>query len=247
MTENVELAVDVQNLTKKYGKITALDGVSLQVGAGELFGLLGVNGAGKTTLIKVLCGLTEPTDGEAYVFGKSVRTQMADIKKVVDLSPQETSVAPRLTVAENLNFFATLYYADKQSAVSAVEKVVENFGLNEIMSRRAGTLSGGWQRRLSIAAALVSEPKLLFLDEPTLGLDVIARRELWKAIETLRGKTTVVLTSHYLEEIEALCGKIAIMCAGKVVATGTAESLKEESGEKSFEDAFIKIAGGGRL
>lgn len=235
------LAVDTQKLTKRYGEITALNGCDLQVNEGELFGLLGVNGAGKTTLIKMLCGLTPPTEGEASVFGNSIRTDMSAIKKIIGVSPQETSVAPKLTVKENLQFFAEIYYGDKEERRQAVERVVSEFSLGEVLSRRAGTLSGGWQRRLSIAAALISNPKLLFLDEPTLGLDVLARRELWQVINKIKGKITVVLTSHYLEEIEALCDRVAVLDKGRVAAVGTVEELKEKSGQPTFEEAFVSI------
>lgn len=235
------LAVDTKNLTKKYGTVTALNDCNLLVNEGELYGLLGVNGAGKTTLIKILCGLTAPTEGEASVFGNSVRTGMSEIKRIIGVSPQETSVAPKLTVKENLQFFAEVYYGDKNERKNAVERVISAFSLDEVLTRRAGTLSGGWQRRLSIAVALVSNPKLLFLDEPTLGLDVLARRELWEVISALKGKMTVVLTSHYLEEIEALCDRVAVLNKGRVAAVGTVEELKALSGQKNFEDAFVSI------
>lgn len=241
------IAVKTEKLTKKYKDVTALDCCSLSVDEGELFGLLGVNGAGKTTLIKILCGLTSPTDGDAYVFGKSVRTDMGEIKKLVDVSPQETSVAGKLTVSENLKFFAEIYYADKAERARAVENTIEAFALGEVKDRRAKTLSGGWQRRLSIAAALISKPKVLFLDEPTLGLDVLARRELWQIIKKLKGKVTIVLTSHYLEEIEELCDRVAILAAGKTVCCGTVEEIKRASGKDSFEDAFVAMVTGGAL
>ncbi len=234
-------AVKCENLTKKYKGVTALADCSLAVDEGGLFGLLGVNGAGKTTLIKILCGLTAPTDGEAYVFGKSVKTEMTEIKKLVDVSPQETSVAGKLSVKENLEFFAEIYYKDKIERENAVQSVIETFSLGEVLNRRAGKLSGGWQRRLSIAAALISNPKVLFLDEPTLGLDVLARRELWKVIEKIKGKTTIILTSHYLEEIEALCDKVAVLANGKVKAVGTVEEIKSVGGTDSFEEAFVRI------
>lgn len=236
------LAVDIKNLTKKYGEITALNGCDLQVNEGELFGLLGVNGAGKTTLIKTLCGLTPPTDGEAEVFGLDIKKDMPAIKRIIGVSPQETSVAQKLTVKENLQFFAELYYGDKEERGRAVKKIISEFSLGEVLKRRAGALSGGWQRRLSIAVALISAPKLLFLDEPTLGLDVLARRELWQVIKGIKGNVTVVLTSHYLEEIEALCDRVAVMSKGRVAAVGTVEELKEKSGQATFEDAFVSIA-----
>lgn len=234
-------AVKCENLTKKFKDVTALGGCSLAVEEGALFGLLGVNGAGKTTLIKILCGLTAQTSGEAFVFGKSVKTDMAEIKSVIAVSPQETSVAPKLTVRENLDFFAAVYYKDRAQRREAVDEVIKTFSLEEVLSRRAGKLSGGWQRRLSIAVALISRPKVLFLDEPTLGLDVLARRELWQIIGKIKGKTTIVLTSHYLEEIEALCDRVAVLCAGRLAAEGTVEEILRSTGEASFEDAFVKI------
>lgn len=235
-------AVKTERLTKKFGETTALDGVGLTVGEGELFGLLGVNGAGKTTLIRILSGLTKQTEGEAYVFGKSVRTDMAAIKALTGVSPQETSVAPNLTVRENLAFFAAIYCADKTEREARVREVTETFRLGEVMDKSAKTLSGGWQRRLSIAAALVSRPRILYLDEPTLGLDVLARRELWRVIEKLKGRVTVVLTSHYLEEIEALCDRVAIMTKGRIAAVGTVAEIKAATGESNFEEAFVRIA-----
>ncbi|MCM1545905.1 MAG: ABC transporter ATP-binding protein [Clostridiales bacterium] len=234
-------AVKCENLTKKFKDVTALGGCSLTVKEGALFGLLGVNGAGKTTLIKILCGLTAQTSGEAFVLGKSVKTDMAEIKSVIAVSPQETSVAPKLTVRENLDFFAAVYYKDRAQRREAVDEVIKTFSLEEVLSRRAGKLSGGWQRRLSIAVALISRPKVLFLDEPTLGLDVLARRELWQVIRKIKGKTTIVLTSHYLEEIEALCDRVAVLCAGRLAAEGTVEEILRSTGEASFEDAFVKI------
>lgn len=237
-------AVECINLTKKYGEVTALDGCSLSVEEGRLFGLLGVNGAGKTTLIKILCGLTCATDGEAFVFGKSVKSELAAVKKVIAVSPQETSVAGRLTVRENLEFFASVYLSGRDECRRAVEETIETFSLGEVLNRRAGKLSGGWQRRLSIAAALISSPKLLFLDEPTLGLDVLARRELWRVIERVRLKTTVVLTSHYLEEIDALCDGVAVLDRGRLIAEGTVEEIKSGCGAETFEDAFVKIVEG---
>lgn len=235
------LAVKCENLTKKFKDVTALDKCSLKVEEGGLFGLLGVNGAGKTTLIKILCGLTDLTDGEAFVLGRSVKSDMAEIKSLIAVSPQETSVAPKLTVKENLEFFAAVYYKDKTERQRAVEEVIETFSLGEALSRRAGRLSGGWQRRLSIAVALISHPKVLFLDEPTLGLDVLARRELWQVIRKIKSKTTIILTSHYLEEIEALCDRVAILSGGRLAAEGTVEEILRTSGQKTFEDAFVKI------
>lgn len=232
--------IKVNKITKNYKTVKALDEVSLSIQEGELFGLLGVNGAGKTTLIKILSGLAKANGGDAIVDGHSLK-DIDDIKKIIDVSPQETSVAMNLSVRENLVFFQNLY-----DVVDAeyLNKIVEAFDLAQVLNKRAKTLSGGWQRRLSIAVALISKPKILFLDEPTLGLDVIARRELWKIIKSLKGKMTIVLTSHYLEEIEALCDRVAIMSKGHLLDVGTIEEIKNHANEISFEEAFVKIVGG---
>lgn len=232
--------IQIKNVTKRFKEVTALKNVSLSINEGETFGLLGVNGAGKTTLIKILCGLVKLTEGVAYV-NELPLTKMEEIKKIIDVSPQETSIAPNLTVRENLRFFQELY--DMQDN-EYMEKIIHKFGLDEVSSKKAKTLSGGWQRRLSIALGLISKPKILFLDEPTLGLDVIARRELWKIIRELHGKMTIILTSHYLEEIEALCDNVAIMSKGEVLATGSIEEIKKKADKTSFEEAFISIVGG---
>jgi ABC-2 type transport system ATP-binding protein len=239
--------IQTQNLVKKFGDTVALNGVNLSVEEGELFGLLGVNGAGKTTLIRTLCSLTKPTDGDAFIFGNSILGDMSRIKNKIAISPQETSVAPNLTVRENLTFFARVYGLSKEQAKGKVDEFITYFNFEEIADRRVKTLSGGWQRRLSLAIALISDPKIIFLDEPTLGLDVIARRELWQTIKNLKGKVTVIITSHYLEEIESLCDRVAIMVKGNVLACGTVKQIKEETGENNFEDAFVKIAGEGKV
>ena len=229
-------SIVVTDLCKDYRNVRALDRVSLTVGRGELFGLLGVNGAGKTTLIKILSGLVSKTSGEATVEGLSVPRDMEKIKEILSVSPQETAIAPNLTVLENLRFFASVYgKTDEEN----LRRIISTFSLEEVLNRRANTLSGGWGRRLSIALALVTEPRVLFLDEPTLGLDVLARRELWDIIRALRGKITIVLTSHYLEEIEALCDRVAILASGKLLDTGTVAEIKARTGKESFEDAFV--------
>ena len=200
-----------------------------------------MNGAGKTTLIKILTCLIEPSDGKATVHGYSVTDEPREVKKIADVSPQETAVAPNLTVKENLDFFAALYGTDDKEYIASI---IEGFSLGEVLSQRAKTLSGGWKRRVSIAIGMISKPKVLFLDEPTLGLDVLARRELWKIIRSLKGKATIILTTHYLEEAEALCDKVAIMAKGEVLAVGTPEELKISAGTENFEDAFVKITEG---
>lgn len=229
-------SIVVTDLCKDYREVRALNRVSLTVGRGELFGLLGVNGAGKTTLIKILSGLVSKTSGDATVEGLSVPRDMEKIKEILSVSPQETAIAPNLTVRENLRFFASVYgKTDEEN----LRRIISTFHLEEVLDRRAKTLSGGWGRRLSIALALVSEPRVLFLDEPTLGLDVLARRELWDIIRALRGKITIVLTSHYLEEIEALCDRVAILASGNLLDIGTVSEIKERTGKESFEDAFV--------
>lgn len=232
--------IKVLNLCKDYKNIRALKGVSLTINEGELYGLLGVNGAGKTTLIKILSGLARKTKGDAYIKGFSLE-QMDEIKKIVDISPQETAVALNLTVYENLVFFQKLY---GKSDDDYLNHIIDSLGLEDVLKQKAKTLSGGYQRRLSIAIGLISKPKILFLDEPTLGLDVISRRELWKIIKEFKGKITIVLTSHYLEEIEALCDRVAIMSKGEVLAEGKIEEIKQKAGKERFEDAFVKIVGG---
>lgn len=232
--------IKVEKISKNYKTVKALDEVSLSINEGELFGLLGVNGAGKTTLIRILSGLAKKSGGTASVYGYSLE-QIDEIKRIIDVSPQETSVAMNLTVKENLLFFMSLYDIHDDEHFN---KIVGSFSLREVLNKRAKTLSGGWQRRLSIAVALISKPKILFLDEPTLGLDVLVRRELWKIIKSLKGKMTIVLTSHYLEEIEALCDRVAIMSKGHLLDIGTVEEIKEHANENSFEEAFVKIVGG---
>lgn len=231
--------IETKQLNKFYKNLHALKDINLGIENNELFGLLGVNGAGKTTLIKILTCLSKQTSGEAYVHGFSVKDNPEKVKEIVDVSPQETAVAHNLTVRENLDFFASLYNTRDEAYISSV---VNAFSLEEVENQRAKTLSGGWKRRLSIAIGLISKPKILFLDEPTLGLDVIARRELWKIINNMKGKITIILTTHYLEEAEALCDRVAVMAKGKVKAIGTPAELKAIAKTDNFEDAFIKIA-----
>ena len=237
-------AITIKGLTKRYGDILAVDGLSLSVAEGELLSLLGVNGAGKTTTIKMLCCLSSPTEGDALLFGKSIRADTGEVKAMIAHSPQETAVAPGLTVRENLELIAGVHGFRGALRSEKIEKLVALMGLIEVIDRRAGKLSGGWQRRLSIAMALISEPKILFLDEPTLGLDVIARSELWDIIRSLKGRVTIVLTTHYMEEAEALSDRIAIMRDGRLLVLDTAEKIKEIAGTDSFEEAFIRIVKG---
>lgn len=236
-------AIETNKLTKKFKTKTAVDGLDLTVGQGELFALLGVNGAGKSTTIKMLSCLAKPSAGDARLMGHSVTDAQLKVKQIINVSPQETAVAPNLTVRENLELIAGIYGNDREKAKIMTDEIIERFAMGEIAKDRAKTLSGGWQRRLSIAMALVSEPQVLFLDEPTLGLDVIARRELWHLIGRLKGKITIILTTHYLEEAESLADRIGIMAKGKLRAVGTPSELKKMANTESFEDAFISLAG----
>ncbi len=236
-------AIVTTDLTKRYGSLTALDHLSLTVNDGEMMALLGINGAGKTTAIKLLSCLSSPSEGDALLGGHSIRTEAVAVKRIINVSPQETAVARRLSVRENLTLIARLHGSKDVSA--RVDTVLSDLGLSEVADRRADTLSGGWQRRVSIAMALISEPKILFLDEPTLGLDVIARQELWAYIRALKGKMTVILTTHYLEEAEALCDRVAILAGGKLCACGTVDEIKLAAGTDNFEKAFITLSMGG--
>lgn len=237
----MEKAIEIENLSKIYKDVRAVDGLSLTVEKGELFGLLGVNGAGKTTLVKMLSCLVLPTSGDAFVLGSSIITEADKVKQKIGISPQETAVAKKLTVEENLDLMAGAHGFDKEKRIKKTEEMIAEFGLESVRKKAAEKLSGGWQRKLSIAMALVSEPEVLFLDEPTLGLDVFARRELWKVIEDLKCKVTVVLTTHYMEEAENLSDRICVMKNGKIIDIGTAKELMEKTNTDKFEDAFIKI------
>ena len=234
-------AIRTVGLTKKYKDVIAVNDLNMEVKQGELYALLGINGAGKTTTIKMLSCLTMPTSGEAYLNEKNVIKNVNDVKRIIGVSPQETAVAPNLSVKENLELMCGIYGFSKEKIQTKVEELIEQFDLKTIEKKKAGKLSGGWQRRLSIAMALISEPEILFLDEPTLGLDVIARSELWDMIRLLKGKITIILTTHYMEEAEALSDRIGIMKNGKLLVVGTAEELKAKAACDKFEEAFVKI------
>ncbi len=236
--------IEIKNLSKQYKDVLAVDSLSLEIREGELFSLLGVNGAGKTTTIKMLCGLTSPTGGDATLLGRSIRTNMGEIKPFIAISPQETAIASGLSARENLELICGIHGFSKEKREEKINELTALLGLDGILDRRAGKLSGGWQRRLSIAMALISEPKILFLDEPTLGLDVIARSELWDIIRALKGKVTIILTTHYMEEAEALSDRIAIMLDGKLLMCDTPDNIKLQTGENSIENAFIKVVKG---
>ena len=237
-------AIRIEGLTKRYRDTVAVDKLSLSIKEGELFSLLGVNGAGKTTTIKMLSCLTEPTGGDAYLLGKSIRSDTADVKSLIAVSPQETAVAPGLSVRENLELMCGAHGFSRDKRNAKIKELSELLGLESVISRKAGKLSGGWQRRLSIAMALISEPKILFLDEPTLGLDVIVRSELWDLIRSLKGRVTIILTTHYMEEAEALSDRIAIMKDGKLLICDTAQNIKKLAETDNFEEAFVRIVKG---
>lgn len=240
-------AIEIRKLTKDYKDIRAVDSLDLEIREGELFALLGVNGAGKTTTIKMLCCITTPTSGDALLNGKSIASEADEVKKIIAVSPQETAVAPNLSVEENLMLMCGVHGLDKLKSLQKTNEMVEEFKLDRIRTKKASKLSGGWQRRLSIAMALISEPQILFLDEPTLGLDVIARSELWDTIRELKSKMTIILTTHYMEEAEELSDRIGVMRDGHLLAVGTAAELKEKTGEDKFENAFIKLVKGGAV
>jgi len=237
-------AIQTEGLTKRYKDLTAVDHLDLRIEEGELFSLLGVNGAGKSTIIKMLTCLVHPTCGDACVGGSSIVRDPWAVKRMIGVSPQETAVAPNLSVRENLALMCGVHGLSKEKSRETIRQLTDQFALHDILNKRAGKLSGGWQRRLSIAMALVSKPSILFLDEPTLGLDVIARSELWDVIRGMKGKVTIILTTHYMEEAEALSDRIGVMKNGRLLVTGTAQELMDRTGENRFENAFIAIVKG---
>ena len=238
-------SIETRQLTKKFKEKVAVDEINLQIKKGELFALLGTNGAGKTTTIKMLSGLILPTSGDIEIENMDMKKDIFKIKEILNVSPQETAIAPNLTVKENLEFMAGVYQISNKE--KKIDELIKQFKLEEILNKRTKTLSGGWQRRLSIAISLINNPKILFLDESTLGLDVIARKELWKVINELKGKITIILTTHYMEEAESLSDRIGIMANGKLVDVGTSEDLIKKTKTNNFEDAFVSIATGGEL
>ena len=239
------IAIETKKLTKKFKEKVAVNAIDLNIKQGELFALLGVNGAGKTTTIKMLSGLILPTSGEIIIENMNMEKDAFKIKEILNISPQETAIAPNLTVKENLEFMAGVYQIEDKK--KKINELIKQFKLDEVLNKKAKTLSGGWQRKVSIAISLINDPKILFLDEPTLGLDVIARKELWKVINSLKGKITIILTTHYMEEAESLSDRIGIMANGILVDIGTSKELIKKTKAKNFEDAFVSIATGGEL
>lgn len=238
-------SIEISNLTKKFKEKIAVNNISLKIKEGELFALLGTNGAGKTTTIKMLSTLILPTSGEVKINGLDVIKDRQKVKEILNVSPQETAIAPNLSVRENLEFMAGVYQIKNKE--EKIKELISMFKLDDVLNQKAKTLSGGWQRKVSIAMALINDPKILFLDEPTLGLDVIARKELWSVIEKQKNKMTIILTTHYMEEAESLSDRVGIMAGGNLIDVGTPEELIKKSGKKNFEDAFVKIATGGEL
>ncbi len=234
-------AIKTTGLTRQYQDLTAVDKLSLEIQQGELFSLLGINGAGKTTTIRMLTCLTKPTSGEAFTGGYSTTKQPEQVKRLIGVSPQETAVAPNLSVKENLELICGIHGFSKEKTKAKIQALSAQFSLDGVLQRKVGKLSGGWQRRVSIAMALISEPQILFLDEPTLGLDVIARHGLWEIIRSLKGEITIILTTHYLEEAEALSDRIGIMKSGRLLVVGTAEEIRQTAGANNFEEAFVSI------
>lgn len=237
-------AIKIDGLTKRYNDVVAVDNLHLSVQQGELLSLLGVNGAGKTTTIKMLSCLTQPTSGDALLHGNSIIRDTAVVKSLIAVSPQETAVASGLSVRENLTLMCGVHGFGKEKSSAKIAELSARLGLESVMQKKAGKLSGGWQRRLSIAMALISEPQILFLDEPTLGLDVLARSELWDLIRDLKGKVTIILTTHYMGEAEALSDRVAIMKDGRLLVCDTAEAIKQTAGTDNFEQAFVHIVRG---
>ena len=237
-------AIIIRDLTKNYGSIAAVDHLNLTVEQGELFALLGVNGAGKSTTIKMLSCLLKPAGGDATLLGDSIVTNPQAVKEKINISPQETAVAANLSVLENLELIAGMYGQDSKTAKKHAREMAEKFGLERELSKKSKHLSGGMQRRLSIAMALISDPQILFLDEPTLGLDVLARRELWASIKELKGKVTIILTTHYMDEVEHLADRVGVMAMGQLVAAGTVAELTMQTGTDKLEDAFVMLSGG---
>ena len=237
--------IETKNLTKKYKNLIAVYNLNLKIKKNELFSLLGTNGAGKTTTLKMLSTLIPESSGEILINNLNLSQSKDKIKNIINISPQDTAIAKNLTVKENLYFFAGVYeIKNKENKINELRKV---FKLESVLNQKTKTLSGGWQRKLSIALSLINDPEILFLDEPTLGLDVIARKELWKIIESLKNKTTIILTTHYMEEAEKLSDRVGIMSKGNLILTGTTKEIIKKSGCTNFEDAFVKIVTGGEL
>jgi len=241
-TERAEIIIE--NLTKKFEDLTAVDDLSLTISKGELFGLLGPNGAGKTTTINVLCGLLQPTSGSVTVGGYDVTRNPKKVKALIGVCPQDTAVFPYLTGKENVEFFGNLHLLSREALAQNVISLLEKMGLSEDADRRVQKYSGGMRRRVNLAMALVSNPEIAFLDEPTVAMDPQSRRAVWDFIKGLKkeGKT-VILTTHYMEEAEELCDRVGIIDYGNLIALGSPRQLKKDHGAKNLEDVFIGLTG----
>lgn len=240
MQRTVRTMIEIKNITKKYSKLVAVDNVSFEIQDKECFALLGFNGAGKTTLINILTTGMLPTSGTAIINNFDLVKEQEKIRKIINISPQESAVAKNLTVRENLALIASLYnIQDKNSKIDAI---ISKFGLKEKENVRCKKLSGGQIRRVSIALAMITEPQILFLDEPTLGLDVKSRKILWEIISELKNSLTILLTTHYLEEVEFLADRIGIISRGQIKAIGTRDEILKVTETDSLEDALLKLS-----
>ena len=237
-------AIVIENLVKKFEDVTAVDGVSLQVAKGELFGLLGPNGAGKTTTINILCGLVKPTNGSAKVGGYDVQKEPAKVKELIGVCPQETAIYPYLTGAENVELFGNLHAMNKETVKKRRDMMLEKMGLTQDAKRKAEKYSSGMKRRLSLILALIHDPQIAFLDEPTVAMDPQSRHAVWDFIKELKKEDkTIILTTHYMEEAEELCDRVGIIDHGKLIALGSPEDLISKNKVKNLEEVFIKLAG----
>jgi len=238
------MAIVVKNLTKKYEDVTAVDRLSLEIQKGELFGLLGPNGAGKTTTVNILCGLLKPTSGSVYVAGYDVLKEPKKVKELIGVAPQVTAVYPSLSGRENVKLFGDLHLIPKNSLERNVDELLKKVGMTQDAKRRVGKYSGGMMRRISLAMALVHDPQIAFLDEPTVGMDPQSRHAIWDFIKELKKKNrTVILTTQYMEEAEELCDRVAIIDHGKLIALGTPKQLEDKHRAKNLEDVFIQLTG----
>jgi ABC-2 type transport system ATP-binding protein len=239
-----ESSIVIENLGKKYQDVTALDDLNLQVGKGELFGLLGPNGAGKTTTINILCGLVKPTAGTATVCGYDVVKESLKVKDLIGVCIQETAIYPYLTGAENVDLFGNLHAMNKAELKERRNMLLTKMGLAEDAKRRAGKYSGGMKRRLSLVLALISDPQIAFLDEPTVAMDPQSRHAVWDFLKELKKEEkTIVLTTHYMEEAEELCDRVGIIDHGKLIALGTPKELISKNQVNNLEELFLKLTG----
>jgi ABC-2 type transport system ATP-binding protein len=238
------VAVSIDCLTKDYDSLRAVDSLTLAIPEAEVFGLLGPNGSGKTTTINCLTGLLKPTRGTIRVLGLDVQAHGQEARKVMGVSPQETAVYPYLTGEENVRLFGELYSVPKAALRARVDYVLEKVGLLDEAKRRVSKYSGGMKRRVSIAMALVTDPKIVLLDEPTVGMDPQARRAVWDFILELRDEgKTIMLTTHYMEEAEELCDEVGIIDHGRLIELGSPGDLRSKYQARDLEDVFIRLTG----